>query len=217
MAQQVRTSPEVATAAVSIADPGPLGLFGFALTTFVLSVINAGIISAGTYLPIIIGLAVFYGGTAQLLAGMWEFRRGNTFGAAAFSSYGAFWLSFGAILIPGFGIATTLLGAKNPNPAVGLYLLAWAIFTALMTLGAIRLNGGLTAVFVLLTLAYIALAIGMLTTSGLAAAFKNVFTEIGGWLGIATAIAAWYVALAGVLKSVGGGIQLPLLPFTASK
>ncbi|HEY7782674.1 MAG TPA: acetate uptake transporter [Ktedonobacterales bacterium] len=210
MAQQIRTSAEVGSAAASIADPAPLGLFGFALTTFVLSVMNAGIISAVAFTPIVIGLAVFYGGTAQLLAGMWEFRRGNTFGATAFPSYGAFWLSFAAILIPGFAVVANL--GKNPNPAVGLYLLGWAIFTALMTLGAIRINGALSAVFVLLTLTYIALTIGMLTTSTLPAAFSNVFTHIGGWLGIATAIAAWYTALAGVLKTVGGAPQLPVFP-----
>ena len=76
-----------------IADPAPLGLAAFALTTFILSVVNAGIIPA-TVEPVVFGLALVYGGIGQLLAGMWEFAKGNTFGATAFSSYGAFWISF---------------------------------------------------------------------------------------------------------------------------
>src|SRR5690348_4740211 len=100
---------------VPIANPAPLGLSGFALTTFVLSLVNAGIL-AEKNTAIVIGLAVFYGGIAQLLAGMWEFRTGNTFGATAFTSYGAFWLSFAAILIPGFGV---VLDTASANSAVG--------------------------------------------------------------------------------------------------
>jgi uncharacterized protein len=187
------------------ADPGPLGLCGFALTTFVLSIVNAGWLSGADDIKVVIGLAVFYGGTAQLLAGMWEFRNGNTFGATAFSSYGAFWLSFAALLIPGFGIS---FGAKGgpANAAVGVYLLGWAIFTAIMLVGTLRLNGGLVAVFGLLTLTFLLLAIGYMNgSSGLHRA--------GGIFGILTALAAWYVAAAGVLSSVSGGrIALPLYP-----
>src|SRR5919206_1102284 len=84
-------------AARSIADPAPLGLAGFALTTFLLSLVNAGVIPAGAE-PVVLGLALAYGGLAQLLAGMWEFRKGNTFGATAFGSYGAFWISFWALV-----------------------------------------------------------------------------------------------------------------------
>src|SRR5918911_1513741 len=96
MAGQTALARETVSAmAGSIADPGPLGLAAFALTTFVLSAVNAGWISKGTE-PIVFGLALTYGGVAQLLAGMWEFKKGNTFGATAFSSYGAFWISFWA-------------------------------------------------------------------------------------------------------------------------
>src|SRR6516162_9852570 len=153
MVQQLPANQAVTVAPSASADPGPLGLSGFALTTLVLSVINAGIIvpNAAKNQTIFVGVAVFYGGIAQLLAGMWEFRNGNTFGATAFSSYGAFWLSFAALLIPGFGV-TLGLAAGPSTTAVGYYLLGWAIFRALMTIGTFRLNGALIAVFVLLTL-----------------------------------------------------------------
>lgn len=203
MAQQVRTGPAVATGPVTLGDPGPLGLCGFALTTFVLSVLNAGIIvpHPGTNLTVFVGLAVFYGGIAQLLAGMWEFRSGNTFGATAFTSYGAFWLALAALFIPGFGIKLTDLGS-----ALGLFLLGWTIFTGLMMIGALRINGALAAVFVALFLTFACLTIGALSGTAF-------WTQLGGWLGIVTAALAWYTALAGILRSVSGGmIQLPIFP-----
>ncbi|HET9981876.1 MAG TPA: acetate uptake transporter, partial [Ktedonobacterales bacterium] len=105
---------ETKAAPALLADPAPLGLMGFGLTTFVLSLVNAGVLKGAGDIKVVIGLAVFYGGLAQLLAGMWEFRNGNTFGAAAFSSYGAFWLSFVALLIPGFGVTFgTATGPTN--------------------------------------------------------------------------------------------------------
>src|SRR5437764_8255079 len=114
------------------ADPGPLGLAGFAMTTFVLSMFNADLVSkAGE--PIVLGLALAYGGLAQLLAGMWEFRTGNTFGAVAFSSFGAFWISFWAFV--------TFFEPKIPTAdvghAVGLYLIAWGIFTTYMFIASL--------------------------------------------------------------------------------
>lgn len=193
-----------------LADPAPLGLCGFALTTFILSLWNAGVL-AGSDVKIVIGLAFFYGGIAQLLAGMWEFRNGNTFGATAFSSYGAFWLSFVALLIPGFGVS---FGEKaGPSgTAVAYYLLGWAIFTALMTLGTFRLNGALVAVFVLLTLTFLLLSLGAFNK----AAAGSGLTQLGGWFGIITAIAAWYTALAGILRGVSGGkMALPIFPMGA--
>src|ERR1700680_569513 len=103
------------------ADPAPLGLAGFATTTFVLSIFNANLVSpAGTL--VVLGLALAYGGIAQLLAGMWEFRRGNTFGAVAFSSYGAFWISF-------FVLLRLTPTAALTETAISVYLYAWAIFT----------------------------------------------------------------------------------------
>lgn len=189
---------------VKIANPGPLGLSGFALTTLVLSCVNAGILKGGGDILVVIGLAVFYGGIAQFAAGMWEFRTGNTFGATAFTSYGAFWLSFAALLIPGFGVGFG--GKTGPSlSALGVYLLGWTIFTGIMMLGSFRTNGATAAVFVLLFLTFLLLTIG---------AFGNAtMTQWGGYLGILTAIVAWYTAMAGVLAGVSGGkINLPVMP-----
>lgn len=203
---QIKTTPTTTTTGV-LADPAPLGLSGFALTTLVLSIVNAGLLSGTNDVKIVIGLAAFYGGLAQLLAGMWEFRNGNTFGATAFSTYGAFWLSFAALLIPGLGIGLGT-NAGPSGAAVGVYLLAWTIITALLTAGALRINGALSVVFILLTLTYLALTIGAFADS-------STLTRIGGWLGILTALAAWYTALAGILRSVSNGaIALPVFPFT---
>jgi uncharacterized protein len=193
---------------IKIANPGPLGLCGFALTTFFLSSVNAGILTGSTDVFIVVGLAVFYGGIAQFAAGMWEFRSGNTFGATAFTSYGAFWLSFAALLLPGF--AAAIAGASTE--AIGFYLLGWAIFTGLMMLGSFRTNGALALVFILLFVTFLVLAIGWLNGSG-GAPNQNII-HIGGYTGIATAIVAWYTALAGVLSGVSSGkINLPTMPF----
>jgi len=188
--------------AAAVANPAPLGLCGFALTTFVLSSINAGWFPAGGT-NIIVGLAVFYGGLAQLLAGMWEFRAGNTFGATAFTSYGAFWLSLGVVFIPVFGIGSALGTALHP--ALGLFLLGWTIFTGLMFFGTLRANMALIAVFGLLFLTFLALTIGELAPS-------NGAHVLGGYLGVLTAIAAWYAALAGVLAAGKSVFTLPVGP-----
>ncbi len=186
-----------------IANPGPLGLSGFALTTFILSLVNAGILP-DKHIGIVIGLAVAYGGIAQFAAGMWEFRSGNTFGATAFTSFGAFWISFAAILI---GVGITSANAPD-DTAVGYYLLGWAIFTGLMMLASFRTNVATAGVFVLLFATFLVLAIGKLNSN------TNIF-NIGGYLGLATAIVAWYTAVAGVLTSVTGGRSvLPVFPLS---
>ena len=175
------------------ANPAPLGLSAFALTTFVLSVANAGIIpSTDTNF---LGLAFAFGGLCQLLAGMWEFRAGNTLGATAFASYGAFWISFA------YGVVTKTLGGAG----VSYYLLAWAILTFVFLLGALKTNGALIAVFFFLTLTFLALAIG-------AFGGGSTWGNIGGWLGIITAILAEYTALAGLLSAGRSAFQLPTFP-----
>src|SRR2546421_3362117 len=191
--------------ASAVADPAPLGLCGFALTTFVLSTINAGWFPDTTAKGsnVVVALALFYGGIAQLCAGMWEFKRNNTFGATAFTSYGAFWLSYAAILIPGTGILAAITPALHQ--ALGVYLLGWTIFTGLMFIGTFRLNGALMAGFGLLFFTFLLLTIGGLG-SGTGA------HQIGGYLGVLTAIAAWYTALAGVLASIRSPLQLPVFP-----
>lgn len=203
MAQYAAES-EHSYAAPAVANPGPLGLCGFALTTFVLSAINAGWFDAGAT-TVVVGLALFYGGAAQFCAGMWEFKTGNTFGATAFTSYGAFWLSFAAILLPGTGILSSLVAAKAVEPALGLYLLAWGIFTAIMFLGTLKLNMALIGVFGFLTLTFLSLAIGHLSGA-------SALLTLGGYLGIITAILAWYTALAGILNSGKSAFTLPLGP-----
>ena|SRR5579883_145126 len=185
-------------AAPAHANPAPLGLAAFALTTFVLSALNAGWYSLGAKdAPAVIGLALFYGGLGQLLAGMWEFRAGNTFGAAAFSSYGAFWLAFGWSLQNG----QIRLGTAE----MGFYLLAWGIFTFLWFLGTLRTNLALMAVFLFLTLTFLALAIANFGGG-------NTWATIGGYLGIITAILAWYTATAGMLAAGKSAFQLPTFP-----
>jgi succinate-acetate transporter protein len=184
-----RTDPAVPTAApgTHLADPAPLGLAAFALTTFVLSFVNAGLVPASVE-PVVFGLALAYGGIGQFAAGMWEFAKGNTFGATAFSSYGAFWVSFWWLTAH---LADYKIPAADAGKGVGLYLIAWAIFTAYMTVAATRVSGAVLAVFALLTLTFLLLGLGeMTTTTGL--------TKTGGWLGILTALAAWYASFAGV-------------------
>src|ERR687886_677197 len=124
------------------ADPGPLGLAAFALTTFVLSFFNSGLVSEKG-IPIVLGLALAYGGIAQLLAGMWEFRTGNTFGATAFTSFGAFWISFWALVTFFLDSIPTAYQGK----AVGLYLIAWGIFTAYMFIASFRVSVAVMIVF----------------------------------------------------------------------
>jgi len=182
----------------SPADPAPLGLAGFALTTFVLSMFNAGLINkAGE--PVVLGLALAYGGLAQLLAGMWEFRTGNTFGAVAFSSFGAFWISFWALVT----FFAKDIPAEHAAAAIGLYLIAWGIFTAYMFIASLRTTAAVATVFLLLTATFFLLGIGEASES-------PGTVEIGGWFGLATAAAAWYASFAAVTNSTFGRTVLPV-------
>jgi succinate-acetate transporter protein len=183
-----------------IADPGPLGLAAFALTTFVLSMFNAGLMSTKGE-PVVFGLALAYGGIAQVLAGMWEFRTGNTFGAVAFTSYGAFWLSFWAFV----QFYEPKVPAADAGHAVGLYLIAWGIFTAYMFIASLRTTAAISLVFILLTATFLALGIGD-------AGGSTGLTKLGGWLGLATAAAAWYASFAGVTNATFGRVVLPVRP-----
>ena len=124
------------------------------MTTFVLSMFNSNLVD-GKGVPVVLGLALAYGGIVQLLAGMWEFRTGNTFGAVAFCSFGAFWISFWALHV----FYAKQIGG-NVGHAIGVYLWAWAIFTAYMTVAALRVSGAVLLVFVLLTVTFMLLAIG---------------------------------------------------------
>ncbi len=180
-----------------IADPAALGLGAFALTTFVLSLANSGIVGGAG--AAVLGIALFYGGLAQLAAGMWEFVKGNTFGATAFTSYGAFWLAFWWLLTnPEVEKAAGAAG-------VGAFLLAWTVFSALMTVASAKTNAVLFATFVAVTLTFIALTIG---------AFSGVvgITRLGGWLGLIAAVLAWYGSFAVVTNATWKRVVLPVWP-----
>jgi succinate-acetate transporter protein len=194
-----------ASVSAGFADPGPLGLAAFAATTFFLSTVNAGLlpktVEAGVF-----GLAFFYGGLAQMLAGMWEFVKGNTFGALAFTSYGAFWLSFWYLA----GHLSSDLGNAAPgdvSKALGTYLLVWTIFTAYMFLASLRTSGAIMAVFLLLALTFLFLCIGAYSAS-------DGMTKVGGWLGLITALTAWYASFAGVFNSTARREVMPTFPRT---
>jgi succinate-acetate transporter protein len=182
------------------ADPGPLGLAGFAMTTFVLSMYNAHLVSSVGQ-PVVLGLALAYGGIAQLLAGMWEFRTGNTFGAVAFTSFGAFWLSFWAINV----FYARLIVPGHAHDDIALYLYAWAIFTTYMWVASFRTSAAVNAVFILLAITFWLLAIG---NAGLHA---NII-KAAGWTGLATAAVAWYASFAAVTNSTFKRTVLPVMP-----
>jgi succinate-acetate transporter protein len=182
------------------ADPAPLGLAGFAMTTFVLSMVNANFVGSGAE-PVVFGLALAYGGLAQLLAGMWEFRNGNTFGAVAFSSYGGFWISFFILT----QLDVTKISSNEVNAGLGLYLWAWAIFTAYMTVASLRTTAAVAIVFLLLTITFVFLGIG--NSGG-----NSSIIHIGGYFGLLTAIAAWYTSMAAVVNSTWGRTVMPVIP-----
>jgi uncharacterized protein len=190
--------PDTPSVGSAVADPAALGLAGFALTTFVLSMFNSGLVSdAGE--PVVFGLALAYGGLAQLLAGMWEFKNGNVFGATAFTSYGAFWLSFWAFeQFYAKGIPAAHLG-----DAVGVYLIAWAIFTTYMWIASFRVSVAVNVVFLLLAITFLLLGIGD-------AAAKEGITHAGGYFGLATAAAAWYASFAVVTNKTFGRVVMPV-------
>jgi succinate-acetate transporter protein len=181
------------------ADPGPLGLASFAATTFILSMFNSGLMGkAGE--PIVLGMALAVGGLAQFVAGMWEFRTGNTFGAVAFTSFGAFWLSFWAF---NQFYATKITDPTTVGHAVGLYLITWGIFTAYMTIASLRVSAAVCLVFVLLTATFLLLGIGNADAS-------DSIVKAGGYFGLATALAAWYASFAGVTNGTFRRTVLPV-------
>ena len=180
------------------ADPGPLGLGAFALTTFILSMFNADLVGKGGE-PVVLGVALAYGGLAQLLAGMWEFRTGNTFGAVAFSSFGAFWLSFWAL--NQFYVKD--IPAADAGHAVGLFLIVWGIFTTYMFVASLRVSVAVMLVFLALAVTFFLLGIGN-------AGNHTGIIKAGGWAGLVTAGLAWYASFAAVTNATFGRIILPV-------
>lgn len=199
--QAVPDSPVAATAPV--ADPAPLGLAAFALTTFLLSAFNAGWMTKASGLAWL-GYAFGYGGLVQLLAGMWEFRNRNVFGATAFGSYGGFWI--------GLGLYVQLVGAKllahratAPlfNRDAGWILLAWAIFNTYMLLWSMAVTKAVFAVFLTLEVTEIVLFAGNF-------ALSSGWIKVGGYIGVLTALVAWYTSAAGVMNGLRGRAVVPV-------
>jgi len=182
-----------------IGNPGALGLAGFAMTTFVLSLFNTGVFIDPSLVGVVLPLALFYGGIAQVIAGLFEYKFPNTFGATAFISYGSFWLSFAAYLkyiVPG-------LEATKEHEATGLFLFVWLIFTMYMFVGSLRVSKIVALVFFFLVWTFFFLMVG--TFAGVAGLGKA-----GGWLGLLTALLAWYGSAAIVINSAHGRTVLPV-------
>jgi succinate-acetate transporter protein len=189
---------------VPVADPAPLGLAGFALTTFLLSGHNA------SFIPdlIWVGPALFYGGLAQLLAGMWEFRNRNVFGATAFSTYGAFWMALGIFVV--LAETTKFVGGftgGDLTSSLAWFLFAFLMFNTYMLLGSMRVNIAVFLVFLTLEVTELVLAIGFFNLSHGGTTW---WLHAGGWLGIATAAVAWYASAAGMLNGQSGKKVLPV-------
>jgi hypothetical protein len=193
----------VAALGSGIADPAPLGLAAFALTTFLLSAFNAGWMTGASGLAWL-GYAFAYGGLGQLLAGMWEFRNRNVFGATAFSSYGGFWIGLGLyFILVGRGLLAHLVTASAFSKDVGWILLAFAIFNTYMLIWSTMVNAAVFGVFLTLELTEIILFIGNFSGS-------SGTVKFGGYVGVLTAVVAWYASAAGVANGMGGRLRVPV-------
>ncbi|WP_456468896.1 acetate uptake transporter [Archaeoglobus sp.] len=178
------------------ANPAPLGLMGFGMTTVLLNLHNAGFFALGT---MILAVGIFYGGLAQIIAGIMEWKKKNTFGTTAFTSYGLFWLTLvGLIVMPNLG-----LGSAPESSAMVAYLLMWGLFTAVMFLGTLKLNKALQFVFATLTILFFLLAIADATGN-------IIIKQIAGYEGVICGFSAIYTALAQVLNDVYGRTVAPL-------
>jgi succinate-acetate transporter protein len=189
-----------------VADPAPLGLAGFALTTFLLSGHNA------SFIPdlIWVGPAIFYGGLAQFCAGMWEFRNRNVFGATAFATYGGFWMGLGIVVVladVSKTFAASLTEANITN-ALAWFLFSFAIFNFYMLIASMRVNAAVFMVFLTLQITEVLLVIGFFRVSHDPNA--TWVLHAGGWAGIVTAAVAWYTSAAGVWSGVAGRSVLPV-------
>lgn len=177
-------------------NPAPLGLLGFGMTTVLLNVHNAGLIPLSS---MILAMGIFYGGIGQVIAGIMEWKKNNTFGTTAFTSYGLFWLTLVALLVmPEMGWASAA-----DSKAMGVYLLMWGIFTFGMFIGTLRISRALQFVFATLTILFLLLALGDFTGSA-------TITSIAGYEGIICGFSAIYTALAQVLNEVYGKTVLPV-------
>lgn len=199
MANEIKsmTGEPVRTRAVDVtSNPAPLGLMGFGMTTVLLNLHNAGVFELGS---MILGMGIFYGGLAQVFAGIMEWKKGNTFGTTAFTSYGLFWLSLVALIVlPKMG-----WGAATEKSGMAAYLIMWGLFTGGLFIGTLKLNRALQVVFASLTLLFFLLALGDLTDS-------SAIKHIAGYEGIFCGFSAIYAAIAQVLNEVYGRTVIPL-------
>jgi len=187
-----------------LSNPGPLGLMAFGMTTVLLNLHNIGLYSLGT---MILAMGIFYGGLAQVIAGIMEFKKGNTFGTTAFCSFGFFWLTLVFLLVlPNMG-----WWLKKPsNGGFGTYLFMWGLFTAFMFIATLKLNRGLQTIFLSLVILFWLLAAHNFWEVGTAG--TPVILRIAGWVGIFCGASAIYVSIAGVLNEVYGKVVLPIGP-----
>ncbi len=188
--------------AAPVANPAALGLIGFGMTTVILSLINAGVLSSGG-LNVVIPLAIAFGGSIQILAGMLEFRNGNTFGMVAFLGYGAFWWWFALLFILSNTGATNL---KYAGSTIAVTLLAWGVFTLYMWISTFRLNRALQYIFLTLWITFFLLGFGDL--------FHVTFlSHLGGWVGILCGLLACYTSFAIVTNETAGKTVIPVGPY----
>jgi uncharacterized protein len=181
------------------ANPAPLGLLGFGMTTVFLNLHNAGFYELNS---MVLAMGIFYGGIGQIIAGVMEWKKNNTFGTTAFTSYGLFWLTLvGLILLPKTGWATA-----PESAAMAAFLAFWGIFTAVMFVGTLRLNRALQFVFLSLTVLFFLLAYGDYSSAGPS------FRHFTGYEGIVCGLAAMYTGLAQVLNELAGKTVWPLGP-----
>ena len=192
------TNESVITIKDTMANPAPLGLLGFGMTTVLLNLHNAGLYGLGS---MILAMGIFYGGLAQIFAGVMEWKKGNTFGTTAFSSYGLFWLSLVALVIfPIIGIA------PKPVPAaMGAYFILWGVFTSVMFIGTLKINRALQVVFFSLAMLFFLLALSEIFNS-------PTLRIIAGYEGILCGSSAIYTGLALVLNETYDKVVLPVCP-----
>lgn len=179
-----------------LANPAPLGLMGFGMTTILLNIHNAGFFPISS---MILAMGIFYGGIAQVIAGIMEFKKGNTFGTTAFTSYGLFWMTLVALIVmPKMGLAD-----PTPHAYMGWYLVMWGIFTLFMFVGTLKGNKVLQFIFLSLTVLFFLLAIRDFTGN-------HFIGTIAGWEGMICGASAFYLAMAEVINEQYGRTVLPI-------
>ena len=179
---------------MKLANPAPLGLTGFALTTWMLSMVNAGWFT-GAAVPLVLASAFAFGGTAQFTAGLMEMPRGNTFGFVAFCAYGAFWWTF--------ALFAQFFATNVPHDFVGWWLVMWGVFTFYMWIGSLALNRAIQSIFLALFITFFLLGAGEWTGSA-------ALHVVGGYMGLVTAFLAFYLAAADIINETHGRTVLPV-------